>query len=305
MTPRRIGTTYAGLATGVAAVSFAAVLIREAGEAPALVIAAYRLSIATLVIAPITLALARRDLLRLTRRELFLALCAGGLLAVHFASWIASLERTSVASSVVLVTATPLMVAVASRLLFKESLARRVLVGIGLGLAGSLAIAWGDLGRGGGEELLGDGLALLGAVAMTGYLLIGRRLRASVPVLPYLTIVYGCAALLLLAAAGASGASLVGYSGRTYTFLVLIALAPQVVGHSLLNWTLARVTATVVSVSVMAEPVASTLLAYLILHETPPATSLAGGAVILAGIYLALRRRPSRNIGTDGPLPKE
>jgi drug/metabolite transporter (DMT)-like permease len=304
MQSRRMGATYAGLATGVAAVSFAAVLIREAGEAPALAIAAWRLSIATLVIAAITLALARRELLRLTRRELLLALAAGGLLAVHFAGWISSLEHTSVASSVVLVTATPLMVAVASRVLFKEPLARRVLAGIGLGLAGSLAIAWGDLGRGGREELLGDGLALLGAVAMTGYLLIGRRLRATVPVLPYLTVVYATAAALLLAAAGASGAALAGYNGKTYTFLVLIALAPQVVGHSLLNWALARVTATVVSVSVMAEPVASTLLAYLILHETPPVTSLAGGAVILAGIYLALRGRPRQQVRTDGPPAK-
>lgn len=293
-----MGTTYVGLALGVAAVSFAAVLIRQA-DAPALVIAAYRLSIATLVIAPLTLATARRDLFCLTRRDLLLAVAAACLLAAHFAAWIASLGLTSVASSVVLVTATPLMVAVASRVLFNEPLERRVLVGIGLGLLGSMGIAWGDLGRGGREELLGDGLALLGAVAMTGYLLIGRRLRARVPVMPYLTVVYGVAALVLLAAVAVAGHSLSGYAGKTYLFLVLVALVPQVVGHSLLNWSLARVTATVVSVSVMAEPVASTVLAYLVLDEAPPVSSVAGGAVILAGIYLALRG--GRGVGASPP----
>lgn len=280
---------YLGLVTGVVAVSFAAVLIRLAGEAPAIVIAAYRMGIAALIVAPATAGLSRGKV-KLRVPDLLLCLAAAGFLALHFGSWIASLEHTSVASSVVLVTATPLLVAVASRIFLKEPLERRVLVGIALGFAGSLIIAAGDLRFGGRQELLGDGLALLGAVAMTGYLLLGRKLRPTVPLMPYIAVVYAGSALLLVAGSTIAGYSLAGYTARTYLFLVLVALIPQVVGHSLLNWVLARVSATVISVSVMAEPVVSTVLAFFILEEVPPATSLVGGVVILAGIYLALRR---------------
>jgi len=282
--------TYLGLLLGVLAVSFAAILIRKA-DAPAIVIAAYRMGIAALVIAPTTVAFTRRRP-KLRLQDVLLSLVAAAFLALHFGAWIASLEHTSVASSVVLVTASPLMVAIASRVLLKERLERRVLAGIALGLAGSLVIAVGDLACGGGDDLLGDGLALLGAVAVTGYLLIGRKVRPRMPLMPYISVVYAGSAILLLAATGVGGLSLTGYSGETYLFLVLVALVPQVVGHSLLNWTLARVSATLVSVAVMAEPVVSTVLALLLLKEVPPVTSFVGGAVILTGIYLALRRAP-------------
>jgi len=284
-----------GLVTGVVAVSFAAVLIRLA-EAPAIVIAAYRMGIAALIVGPTAVGLTRGKV-KLRVPDLLLCLAAAAFLALHFGSWIASLEHTSVASSVVLVTASPLLVALASRVFLKEPLERRVLVGIGLGFAGSLVIASGDLRFGGRQELLGDGLALLGAVAMTGYLLLGRKLRATVPLMPYIAVVYAGSALLLVAGSAITGSSLVGYTGQTYLFLALVALIPQVAGHSLLNWALARVRATVISVSVMAEPVVSTILALFILEEVPPVTSLAGGVVILAGIYLALRRR-----GAERPL---
>ena len=282
--------TYLGLLLGVLAVSFAAILIRKA-DAPAIVIAAYRMGIAALVIAPTTVAFTRRRP-KLRLQDVLLSLVAAAFLALHFGAWIASLEHTSVASSVVLVTASPLMVAIASRVLLKERLERRVLAGFALGLAGSLVIAVGDLACGGGDDLLGDGLALLGAVAVTGYLLIGRKVRPRMPLMPYISVVYAGSAILLLAATGVGGLSLTGYSGETYLFLVLVALVPQVVGHSLLNWTLARVSATLVSVAVMAEPVVSTVLALLLLKEVPPVTSFVGGAVILTGIYLALRRAP-------------
>ncbi len=298
--------TYLGLLLGVLAVSFAAILIRKA-DAPAIVIAAYRMGIAALVIAPTTVALThgRPFVLRLTTgpklrlQDILLSLVAAAFLALHFGAWIASLEHTSVASSVVLVTASPLMVALASRVLLKERLERRVLAGIALGLAGSLVIAVGALACGGGDDLLGDGLALLGAIAVTGYLLIGRKVRPRMPLMPYISVVYAGSAILLLAATGAAGLSLTGYSGETYLFLVLVALVPQVVGHSFLNWTLARVSATLVSVAVMAEPVVSTVLALLLLKEVPPVTSLAGGAVILAGIYLALRRAPGLSFAAN------
>lgn len=280
--------TYVGLTAGVVAVSFAAILIRKA-DAPAIVIAAYRMGIAALVVAPTATVLGGWRSLP-GPRDVLLCLTASAFLAVHFVGWIASLQYTSVASSVVLVTATPLMVALASRVFLKEPLRRGVLLGIALGLAGSIVIAAGDLASAGQDNLLGDALALLGAVAMTGYLLVGRRVRPRVSILPYLTLVYVGAALLLLAGVGIAWAPLSGYSGQTYLFLVLVALVPQVLGHSLLNWSLARVTATLVSIAVMAEPVVSTVLALVLLREAPPITSYAGGVVILTGIYLSTRR---------------
>ena len=280
--------TYVGLTAGVVAVSFAAILIRKA-DAPAIVIAAYRMGIAALVVAPTATVLGGWRSLS-GPRDVLLCLTASAFLAIHFVGWIASLQYTSVASSVVLVTATPLMVALASRVFLKEPLRRGVLLGIALGLAGSIVIAAGDLASAGQGNLLGDALALLGAVAMTGYLLVGRRVRPRVSILPYLTLVYVGAALLLLAGVGIAWAPLSGYSGQTYLFLVLVALVPQVLGHSLLNWSLARVTATLVSIAVMAEPVVSTVLALVLLREAPPITSYAGGVVILTGIYLSTRR---------------
>jgi drug/metabolite transporter (DMT)-like permease len=279
--------TYVGLTTGVMAVSFAAVLVREA-SAPALVIAAYRLGLATLVLVPITLVLGRRQIASLRPRDIWLLMLAGCLLAVHFASWIGSLGLTSVASSVVLVTASPLFVAVASHFLFGEPMSRRMISGIALGIAGSAVIASGELRDAAGSELLGDAMAILGAAAMAGYLLVGRSLRRRVPVLPYVSAVYGTAAITLLAAVWVAGEPMAGYDGRTYLMLVLLAIVPQLVGHSLLNWSLARVTATVVSISVMTEPIVSTTLAYLVLHERPPAASLMGGVLVLLGVYRAV-----------------
>ncbi len=282
--------TYVAIAAGVVAVSFGSILIRMAmDDAPVIVIAAYRMGIAALVIVPTTTVVARGQL-RLRKRDILLCLVGALFLALHFATWVTSLQYTSVASSVVLVTASPLMVALASRVLLKEPLERRVLVGIGLGLTGSMIIAIGDLLSGGSENLLGDILAFLGAVSITGYLLIGRKVRPRMPLMPYLAIVYAGSALLLLAGVGITGSSLTGYTGETYLFLVLVALVPQVLGHSILNWSLARISATLVSVAVMAEPVIATILALTLLNEVPPITSVLGGIVILTGIYLAMRR---------------
>lgn len=287
---------YAGLVMGVVAVSFAAILIRLADAHP-LVIAAYRLCIASIVIWPATLAVQRQHL-RLDFSQLRLMFLASVFLAMHFAAWITSLQYTSVASSVVLVTANPLLVAAASRLLFKESLGGATLVGIALGIMGGAVIASSDW-NGSKRALFGDGLALLGAVGTTGYLLVGRRLRPEVSILPYLSIVYTGAAVLLLVGVVATRQPVTGYSAGTYVMLVLVALVPQVLGHSLLNWTLSKVSATLVSVSIMAEPVVSTVLALLVLQERPGTMTLVGGVIILLGVYMA-----SRSITLRHPAPQ-
>jgi drug/metabolite transporter (DMT)-like permease len=267
------------------------VLIRLA-EAPALTVAAYRLGLASLVVVPLGLATGRRQWRGLGLRQWGLALASAACLALHFAFWIASLERTSVASAVVIVTANPILVALAGRLLLGERAPARVMAGIALGLAGGLVIAVGDWDRG-GSHLSGDGLALLGALAVTGYYVAGRSLRARLSLWGYVAPVYGGAALLLLLAVGITGAPLRGFPPQTYGYLLLVALVPQLLGHSSLNWALGYLRATLVAVAVMAEPVGATLLAWAVLNEAPPVLSVVGGAFILAGVSLALRRRGS------------
>ena len=279
---------YLVLALGVVSVSFAAIFIRLA-DAPVLVIAAYRLMLASLLINPIAYARSRYELLHLIKAGLALPLLSGVLLALHFVLWIASLSYTTVASSVVLVTANPVFVALASHFLFREKLSRQVIVGIGVCLSGAALIGYGDwtLGL---KPLFGDLLALLGAIAIAGYYLIGRRLRQTTGVLSYASIVYSSAALVLLLSALALRYPLLGYSTTTYVMLVLLALIPQTVGHLSLNWSLRFVSATLVAIAVLGEPIAATILALAILHEVPTLTQVLGGILILSGIFVAFHK---------------
>ena len=292
MTHLNASRVSVALPVGVLAVSFAAIFIRLAA-APALIIASYRLTIGSAVMGAATGVAGWRSPAHVTlrravaRRDLPLVAVAALSLALHFWLWTASLERTSVTSAVVLVTANPLLVAVASRLFLGEPMQRKVLAGIAVAMTGGVVIAVGDASREG--ELLGDLLAFLGAVSIVGYLLAGRRLRSHVPLLPYTSLVYTGTAVLLLAATIVAGEPFTGYTLGTYGAILLLALIPQVVGHSLLNWSLAHVTGTVVAVAVMAEPVIASLLAIPILDETPNVTSVGGGLLILAGIYVAMR----------------
>ena len=276
------------LALGVVSVSFAAIFIRLA-EAPPLVIAAYRLSLASLVIAPAAWIRSGQELRGLSRKDVLLAVLSGAFLALHFGLWIASLSYTSVASSVVLVTANPIFVAIASYLFFRERLGRHVVAGIVVCLAGAVLIGYGNWQLG-PQPLLGGVLALLGALAVAGYLLIGRRLRRHMGILSYAALTYSSAAVLLLLATLAFRHPLLGYSPNTYLMLVLLAAVPQLLGHTSLNWSLRFVSATLVTVAVLGEPVLATALAFAILEEVPTITEVVGAVLILGGIFFAFRR---------------
>jgi len=291
---------------GILAVSTASIFIRyaQAAGVPSLVIAAARMTIAALALLPIIWLRHRAELLALTRREWKLALLSGVFLAAHFAVWITSLEYTTVASSVVLVTTTPLWVALFSPLTIKEPVTRLVLIGMGLALLGGITVGLSDsctltgytvlcppfsefLA---GEAFLGDLLALLGAFAAAGYILIGRRLRNGMSLLPYVFVVYGMSALVLLVVVFGSGNSLMGYSPSAYMWLALLALVPQLLGHSVFNWALRYLPAAYVSITLLGEPVGSAILAYLLLGEAPGGLMLFGAILILSGIYVASQR---------------
>jgi drug/metabolite transporter (DMT)-like permease len=287
---------YLVLAFGVVSVAFAAIFIRLA-EAHPLVIATYRLSIASLIIAPIAWFRARDELRKLSRRQLLLSIASGAFLALHFALWIASLSYTTVTSSVVLVTASPIFVAIASYLLFREKITGRIIAGVIVSIIGAIIIGFNNWQLG-GTSLHGSILSLLGAMAIAGYLLIGRRLRQNMGLLSYVFLTYTSAAVFLLITTFIKGASLTGYSGDTYLMFILLALIPQLLGHSALNWSLRYVPATMVTIAVLGEPVGATILAFFILKEVPMVIELIGGVLILAGIVIAFSKNPNNTIQT-------
>lgn len=280
-----------GLAVGVTAASTASTFIRLAqGSMTSLAVAAWRLTIATLILAPFALATCRKEWRALTRREWGLIGASGLLLAAHFYTWITSLALTSVAASVVLVATAPLFVGAISHFFLKERMSRQTVIGMAVALAGSLIIGLADAGEG-AHQIAGDLLALFGALAVAGYMLIGRKLRAQqttpLSLLAYVFPVYGTAALVLMGTALFSGVALGGYPAQAWLWLTLMAVFPQIVGHSMLNWALGHVSATFVALAVLAEPIGSTLLAWLILREPPTLSTFIGGLLILIGIMAA------------------
>lgn len=283
------------LLIGIIAVSAASILIRNAQTtAPSLVIASYRMAIASLVVVPVALWRHQNEFRKLRATEWLLAAASGVFLALHFAAWVTSLEYTSVTSSVVLDATSPLWVAVGSWLLLRERLTRLVVCGLIVAVAGSLVIGLGDMTQGArGASLLGDSLALLGALMVTGYWVIGRHVRGSLSLVPYIAIVYSMAAVVLLIMAAGARQPLTGYDTTTYVWLVLLALVPQLVGHSSFNWALARLPAVFVAVATLGEPIGATVLAYFLLSETPTTIRMFGAALVLAGIAVTMRRQPS------------
>jgi drug/metabolite transporter (DMT)-like permease len=282
------------LALGVLAVSTSAPMIRLA-DAPPLAVALYRNLFAAAVLLPLAV-LRHRDELRSVGRVRAGALAVAGLfLAIHFASWIPSVALTTVAASTVLVTSQPVWAAAGSRLLLGEPVRRSAVVGIVVALAGAVLISGADFAVS-GRAFAGDLLALLGAVTAAGYLLTGRRLRRDLSLLVYTGVVYSVCAALLLGASLVVGSPLAGFEPRVWVLFVLMAVGPQILGHTVFNYLLRDLDATVVAVAIMGEPVGASLLALAFFGEVPPWSAVVGGALVLAGIYVAVTaqaRRPA------------
>jgi drug/metabolite transporter (DMT)-like permease len=297
------------LVIGVAAVSTGSIFARLA-EAPPLAKATWRCALATLVL----MALGRAALVQVvattSRRLLGLAALSGLFLALHFATWIASLDHTSVATSLLLVNTTPIWIVLIGPLVTREPVGRRELVGVALALAGGAWLALGGEAApssgpsegtdaaadapGGG--LLGPLLAVAGAWAATAYFLIGRRVGKQLALIGYLSVCYGAATVTLALAALFTGTPLVGFGGETVLWLVALALVPQLIGHSACNAALRKLPALLVALPLLLEPVVGSLLAWWVLAEAPPARALGAGVLVLAGVALAagLGRRAER-----------
>lgn len=288
------------------AVSTSSIFIRFAQNesTPSIVIAALRVTLATFLLFPMVIIKHRGDLFHIPRRDIFFVILAGVFLALHFATWITSLEYTSLASSVVLVSTGPLWVALFSPIFLNEKLNRSALIGLGLALAGGLIIGVAGLCTWNGEIVCGSYgtanefkftawgnlLALAGAWTLSGYLIVGRKLRSSVPLIPYIFGVYGTASIFLIILSFLLGSSLFEISMKGFGWIALVAIVPQLIGHSIYNYTLKYLPASVVAVTTLGEPVGSTILAFIIFRDYPGLTTILGGTLILAGIYLAAKQ---------------
>jgi drug/metabolite transporter (DMT)-like permease len=290
--PRHIAPRLA-LIIGIAAVSSGSVFVRLAqADAPSLTVAAYRLGLAALILLFPAWLRYRSEIAELRLSDWLWAVASGLFLAVHFATWITSLEYTSVASSVALVSTSPLWVALFAWIAWREPLMPSLVTGLGMALAGSIVISFAEARTAiSASPFLGNALALAGALAVSGYWLIGRKLRRRISLIPYVAVVYGAAAVILLVTALALGQPLAGFQPATYGWFLLLALLPQLLGHSSFNWALGHLPASFVAIATLGEPIGAAILAFIFLGETPSWLKIAAAAMILAGIYLALVQR--------------
>ena len=278
---------YLAVLVGVFAVSFSALFVRLS-SAPAMIIATYRLLFTFLLLAPFSLHDRFAGVRSMSRRQIGLAAASGVFLALHLVTWFISLQYTSVASSVVIVTTQPVFVVLGSWLFFREKVPRPALLGIALALSGSFVIGAGDF-QVGMRAFVGDLLALAAAILVSGYLLIGRRLRGCVELNGYTFFTYGSSSLVLVAASALAQVPFYPYPPRDWLLFLALAAVCTVLGHTVFNWVLRYVQASVVSVSILGEPVGAIIWASLFLGENPTPRQLAGGSLIFAGLFLFTR----------------
>lgn len=278
---------YLALGVAVLCVSFGSIFVRSA-QAPALAVAFYRTAFATLLLLPFAWSAARDSWPRLPGRAWLAMLGAGVALALHFATWIASLSLTSVAASVLLVNTTPLVSLALAFFVLGERAQRVVIVGTLLAISGTAVIVHAD-SMAGPSPLKGDLLALAGALTLSLYHLAGRGLRAVLPLPAYLLGVWSSAALTLLGMALAFGTPLSGHAPRAWACFLALALVPTLLGHGLVNHALRQVEAPTVGLFLLGEPVGATLLAWLIFAELPGPATWLGGLIVLVALVLVAR----------------
>jgi drug/metabolite transporter (DMT)-like permease len=272
------------LFTAVVAVSWAAVFIKLTG-APPLATAFYRMSFATLFILPLAFKKSLPEILKIRGKILIVSLLSGIFLGFHFATWITSLDYTSISNSVVLVTTQPIWVAILSHFLLREKVNLTILFAILLALSGSFIISGGDF-QIAKANFYGDVLALIGAILAAAYLLCGRVVRQKLSLITYIFMVYFISALVLGILCFIWGTPLYPYPPKTFLWFILLGLIPTVVGHTLYNWALKYLRAYLVAINILGEPVGATILAYLIFKQTPSNLTYLGAAAIFTGIFL-------------------
>jgi drug/metabolite transporter (DMT)-like permease len=276
---------YVVLIIGIIGVSTGSIFARLA-DAPALVTAAYRMGLAALILIPLAAWKAGEELRSLSIHDVKLAILSGFFLALHFATWISSLDYTAIANSVVLVNTIPLWVGLFTPLISKDRIRGSTITSIIVSVMGAVIIGFGDFATG-GKALWGDLLAVFGAVCAAVYLLLGRNLRHKLSLISYVAICYGSAAVILWLVVLSLNLPITGYSSQTVAAFWAMALISQLIGHSSYNWSLKWFSTSLVAVSLLGEPIGSTLLAYIIFDEGLTWMKFIGGMFILSAIYIA------------------
>ncbi len=281
---------YLAIGIAMVSISWAAIFIKWSTSTP-FIIAGYRLGFTALMLLPVMFWTGGFSQLKsFSRSELALIFVSGVALTFHFGFWIVSLTLTLVSTSVILVTSHPIFVAGVSHFLLKESVRRVAAVGIVIAFAGVALISLSDYSIGGGT-ITGDLLAFLGGLCAGVYFLSGRIARQTVALTPYAFSVYGISALLLLLSAGLVGDTLLVTDTHEIVLFLLMAIVPTIMGHTMFNYALKRVPAHIISTSVLGEPVGASILAYYLLpHEVPNTAIIIGGALVVGGLYIVLRR---------------
>ena len=287
------------ISIGVLFTSFSAIFIRLS-QAPALAIAANRMILTTIMLIPLLAherATTKGKRQRVGTRLILLCLLSGFFLAIHFAAWVRSVELTTIASATVIVNSQPLFVVFASFLLFKERVSRRALLYILIVLIGGALLSSGDISLG-KDALAGDALALLGAVAVAGYMIIGRYVRQYLSARSYVFIVYGTSAVILSIFCVSTGTPIFDYGYREYLLFAAMAFFCTILGHTLFNWALKYLKASFVSTITLGEPVFATVLGMSIFAEVPPALTVIGGVIMLSGLG-AFVREESKTVSSE------
>ncbi|WJQ83006.1 DMT family transporter [Brevibacillus brevis] len=290
---------YLALLIGVIAISSSAIFVKLS-DAPAPIIATYRLIFSVLLTLPFLFwnRGALTEIGAISKKVWLLCILSGTFLASHFLLWFESLNYTSVASSTVLVTLQPLFAFIGGYFFFGEKVRFLALSGGLLAIAGSFVIGWGDF-QVGGMALWGDFLALMGAVTVTGYWLVGQYVRQHMSSFAYTLVVYTATSVILVAYDLALGYSLVGYPAADWGWFFCLALFPTLLGHSIFNWIIKWLNTTTISMGILGEPIGTAILAYFILGEVVTPPQWIGGLIIIAGIYVFIRfNQPAKGVSS-------
>lgn len=275
---------YIPIIIGVVSVSLSAILVKLA-NADAGVIAFYRMLFSVIIMSPIFFLKYTHEIKLLNKRDWIFSGVAGVFLAFHFILWFESLQYTSVASSTVLVTMQPLFAFVGTYFFFGEKISIKTIVAAAIAIGGSVLISWGDF-RVSGTALYGDVLALIACALVTGYLLFGQEVRKRLSLITYTMVVYSSSTICLFIYVLFKGESFGPYPSIDWTWFVLLAIVPNLLGHNLFNWSLKYVSTNVISIAILFEPIGAAILAFFVFAEHLILSQIIGGSIVIIGIML-------------------
>lgn len=286
---------YVILALGIISVMLSPIFIRFASAAPSITVGVWRTVFAALLLTPVALLRMGPEVRHFSRRDGLLVVGAGVLLGLHIVAWIESIYHTTVASASVLVWTNPLFMALLGFFFLRERLSKEIVAGLVVAVLGAMLLGWGDLSDAGNpapNPLLGNSLALIAAVLVSIYLVIGRVVRQRYSWLTYVFPLYVVTAVTTLVMALVRGTPLFGYDASIYGWCLLLALGPSLLGHGAFNYAVRYFRVALLGAVSLLEPVGSSILAYLIFDEAPGLLAVGGMLLVLVGVTFAIR--PSR-----------